>query len=244
MIHSNSTMSICEMNAPKVIEPFRIVTWNCAGKLREKYTLLQSLKADICIVQECENPVASRHKGYREFAANALWTGDVHYKGLGVFAREGISLSLLDWEAFCLRHFLPVRVNEQWNLLAVWAAKPYIEEYYVYHSIHRDKIDSHTVVAGDFNSNQRWDRKHNKRSHSAVAQMLADAGLVSAYHQVKGEMHGQESEPTFFLYRNPERPYHIDYAFAAPDAILDCRIEQDSVWVCSDHRPLIIDLNL
>lgn len=232
------------MNPDETAVPLRIVSWNCGGKLREKYELLQTLQADICIVQECENPVVSRHKGYREFASNALWTGDVHYKGLGVFAREGISLTALGWESYCLRHFLPVCVNRQWNLLAVWAAKPYIEEYFVYHSIHRDKIDAQTVIAGDFNSNQRWDRKHGKRSHSAVVQMMADAGLVSAWHHKKGEMHGQESEPTFFLYRRPERPYHIDYAFAAPDKVLDCHIELNSEFSCSDHRPLVIELNL
>lgn len=109
----------------------RLVTWNCAGKFREKFELVSRLEADLYVIQECEDPQVCRHEAYREFASHGLWTGEKPYKGLGVFARNGTSLSRLDWEPYCLRHFLPVRVNDSWNLLAVWAAKPHIEEYYV-----------------------------------------------------------------------------------------------------------------
>ena len=220
----------------------RIVSWNCAGCFRDKFALLAGLHADILIVQECENPATCSHEAYKEFAANHVWVGDLPYKGLGVFAREGLELSVLPWESYCLRHFLPVRVNDAWNLLAVWAGRPYIEEYYVYHAIHRDKIDEQTLIMGDFNSNQRWDRKHGARSHSAVVRMMAEAGLASAWHHTHGEPQGSESEPTFYLYRKPERPYHIDYAFAAPARIVACQIVHDPIFACSDHRPLVLDL--
>lgn len=225
-------------------DSMRLVTWNCAGKFREKFELVSRLEADLYVIQECEDPQVCRHEAYREFASHGLWTGEKPYKGLGIFARNGTSLSRLDWEPYCLRHFLPVRVNDSWNLLGVWAAKPHIEEYYVYHCIHRDKMDERTVVIGDFNSNQRWDTKHNARSHSAVVRMMAEAGLVSAWHAAHGEEQGRESVPTFYLYRRADRPYHIDYAFVAPQRLLSCEIVQDECFACSDHRPLVVDITL
>ena len=220
----------------------RLVTWNCAGKFREKFELISKLNADIYIIQECENPCTCNHEAYRRFSANHLWMGDIQYKGLGVFARQNISMTPLLWESYCLRNFLPIKINNEWNLLAVWASKPYIEEYYVYHSIHKDKFDANTIVIGDFNSNQKWDNKHGKRSHSAVVQMMNEAKLVSSWHHQHHVAHGQENEPTFYLYRNKERPYHIDYAFASPERILACHISHDEIFSCSDHRPLIVDI--
>lgn len=223
-------------------KPIRIVTWNCAGKFREKFHYISQLQADIYIIQECENPLNSRDKNYKDFAANYLWAGDLQYKGLGVFARKDFSLSPLPWPSYCLRHFLPIRINNSFNLLAVWAAHPYIEEYYVYHTINKENIDANALIIGDFNSNQRWDYKHGKRSHSAVVQMMAESNIVSAWHHFHHVEHGAENEPTFYLHHQKQRPYHIDYAFLAPQRIQSCSIIHDDVFSCSDHRPLLLDL--
>ena len=101
------------------------------------------------------------------------------------------------------------------------------------------------VVMGDFNSNKQWDGKpgRGKRNHSAVVQMLAEAGLCSAYHHIQKEAQGEESIPTFFLHRHADRPYHIDYAFASPERIRHCYIETSANWLAiSDHRPLILEI--
>lgn len=50
--------------------------------------------------------------------------------------------------------------------------------------------------------------------------------------------------PTFYLHRHLDRPYHIDYAFVAPQRLLACTIAQDEAFACSDHRPLVLDLSM
>jgi endonuclease/exonuclease/phosphatase family metal-dependent hydrolase len=78
--------------------------------------------------------------------------------------------------------------------------------------------------------------------------MLTELGLVSSYHHYYGEAHGTETRPTFYLHRNKRRPYHIDYCFV-PEGwasyIQSVQIGSYEDWQKhSDHRPLLVDLNL
>ena len=101
----------------------KIVSWNCNGKFREKFNEILEEDADIYVIQECEDPAQSSEEEYREFAGdNYIWTGHLHYKGLGIFAKEDIKLERIkDKGEF--QHFIPVRVNDEFNLLGVWAMK-------------------------------------------------------------------------------------------------------------------------
>lgn len=224
----------------------RIVSWNASGKFREKFTFLEKFHADIYIIQECENPADCRNEKYRHFASGGLWWGDNKNKGLGIFTAPHIRITDNKWEPFCLRQFACVRVNDSFDLLAVWTKFRYIEEYYIYHHLHAAKYHSDMIVMGDFNSNKCWDYKHNRgeRNHTAVVKLLSDIGLCSAYHHHQNEEQGEETTPTFFLYRHEHRSYHIDYAFVAPERIRSCHIDTDAEWLAlSDHRPLVLDID-
>ena len=223
----------------------RIISWNAQGKFREKFPEIRKLSGDIYIIQECENPLHCRNREYRELATGGLWWGDNKNKGLGIFVAPHVSITDNAWESLCLRQFACVRVNDSFDLLAVWTKFRYIEEYYIYHHLHASKYHSQMVVMGDFNSNKQWDAKPSRgqRNHSSVVQMLADAGLCSAYHHIQNEAQGEESIPTFFLHRHADKSYHIDYAFVAPERIRDCHIETTTNWLAiSDHRPLILEI--
>lgn len=43
-------------------DSMRLVTWNCAGKFREKFELVSRLEADLYVIQECEDPQVCRHE--------------------------------------------------------------------------------------------------------------------------------------------------------------------------------------
>jgi exonuclease III len=121
------------------VNPVRIISWNCQGAFRKKYSVLAEYNADIYIIQECEDPKALNDTGYSQFAANHYWDGTLKYKGLGVFAKPSITLEKLSWDNHLLRQFMPIRVDNSFTLLALWARPPYIEEYAIYQDIHIDK---------------------------------------------------------------------------------------------------------
>lgn len=220
-----------------------IVSWNCNGKFREKFEQIYKIDADIYVIQECEDPQKYKNSKYFKFAKNHIWIGENPNKGLGVFAKDNIELKINNlFQTYCLRHFLAIKVNNDFDLLAVWAGKPYIEEYYIYQSINKDNFNEKTIIIGDFNSNSIWDTKNNSRTHSAVVKELKQLGLESAYHFVSNEPQGDESQKTFYLYRHKDKAYHIDYAFLSPSNIKSFYIESNFNWLLySDHKPIVVE---
>ena len=105
----------------------KIVSWNCNGKFREKFNEIIEEDADIYVIQECEDPSQSTEEEYREFAGeNYFWTGHLHYKGIGIFAKEDVKLEKIEINGE-FEHFIALRVNDSFNLLGVWAMPKYVE---------------------------------------------------------------------------------------------------------------------
>ncbi len=97
---------------------------------------------------------------------------------------------------------------------------------------------------GDFNSNTIWDRPRRIGNHSAVVERLAEKDIYSIYHKHLKQEQGKENHPTFFLQKNKNKPYHLDYCFASTgifDKLKKLEIGTFENWItCSDHVPLII----
>ena len=247
----------------------RLVTWNCNGALRKKFVALDSLDADILMIQECENP-AHCSAAFKSWAGDYLWIGDSPHKGVGVFAKRGHVVRALEWERSFqmpgltsrsaalgwssrdLKLFLPFEIDQQIVALALWTkgsgdqAFGYIGQFWKYLQLHRGELARDpALIAGDFNSNTIWDQPDRWWNHSDVVQELADIGLESLYHHHSGEAQGAETAPTFFLQRNPAKPFHIDYLFAsaALRRQFALRIGAQQDWLSlSDHLPVIVDL--
>lgn len=248
----------------------KIITWNCNGALRNKLKEADSLGADLLLIQECENPETAP-KYYSDWAGDYLWVGANKNKGIGVFPKNGIRVSALNWHGqFAvtgfkrshqahswttsdLKLFLPFRINDRLTILGVWTKGSdsevfgYMGQFWKYLQIHdNDLACPRTMIIGDFNSNVLWDKADRWWSHSGVVAELAQLNIHSLYHHMNGEAHGGESEPTFYLHRNMNKPYHIDYAFASGDLLhsSDIEIGKAADWLhISDHMPLTITVS-
>jgi exonuclease III len=81
-----------------------------------------------------------------------------------------------------------------------------------------------------------------------VVNKLADNNIHSIYHRHFEIEQGKEINPTFFLQRNINKSYHIDYCFASADIlgkVQNVEIGTYDNWSAhSDHSPLIVDFDL
>jgi exonuclease III len=230
----------------------RILTWNCNGAFRRKYSLLDQFEADVLVIQECEEPSVGP-TDYLNWASNHLWVGRNKSKGLGIFARKSQSLQGLSWPNAGMELFLPTLVNESIQIVGVWtqagqtSQHSYIGQFWHYLQENRHRLDERTIFCGDFNSNTRWDKPKRRWNHSECVRELEACGLLSLYHLALGEAHGEETAPTFYLHRNRLKPYHIDYVFAHqglfPEQKIDLSVGDPALWLKhSDHMPLLFDL--
>ena len=247
----------------------KIVTWNCNGALRKKTETLDTLGADVYVVQECENP-AHANSSYQKWAGDYLWVGTSKHRGIGIFPKKGNTVRSLDWQGVYtlqgiskhnqathwatsdLKLFAPFKLNDQYQLLGVWTKADnaevfgYIGQLWKYLQIHSAQLRSdRTIVLGDLNSNQIWDKPDRWWNHSDVVEELAGIGLHSVYHHQTGERQGQESSPTFYLQRNSEKAYHIDYVFASEDLLPRSKVQvsDKAQWLSvSDHMPMTLEI--
>lgn len=243
----------------------KIVTWNCNGALRNKTVDLDALNGDIYVIQECENPSTSSDS-FKSWAGNYLWHGTNKNKGIGIFAKNGIELTKLEWtgefefkidnvihrplkwNSESLELFLPCLINKKIPLLAVWTKSAnsknfgYVGQFWIYLQIHQEQLKNpNQIICGDFNSNTIWDEADRLWNHSDVIDQLKQLEIHSLYHQTHNEIHGKETQSTFFLHRRLARPYHIDYFFAHKILLQNSifKLHSDNHWLTlSDHLPI------
>ena len=222
----------------------KIVSWNCNGKFREKFNEIVDEDADIYVIQECEDPAQSNEEEYREFAGeNYFWTGHLHYKGLGIFAKEEVKLEKLDDNGE-FRHFIAVRVNDEFNLLAVWAMPKYVEMIHDYFDANEDLFDENLVMCGDLNSSVVFNYHHpKKKNHTLLNEKLESKNLFSVYHGLTHEKQGKEKSMTFYQSRHLNYPFHLDYVYAGQNMVKEFDILDHWKWISlSDHLPLVFKI--
>jgi len=239
----------------------KLLTWNCAGAFRKKTGQLASFNPDLAVIQECERPEKLLFP--QEFQpASIAWFGDAGAaKGVRVFGFSGLRVEVAD-EVYdpTIRYCVPLRVSGRWNfhLIAIWAMPhPNPREWsYVGQICRALEAPAYsafihaqdTLLAGDFNRNQIFDRPRRACNHSTVVERLAQAGIVSLYHEYFHESHGQESQPTFYLTKMASRPFHLDYFFAPArwsQRVTRLVVGDFTEWrPWSNHCPLFVEGDL
>lgn len=229
-----------------------LVTWNCNMAFREKCSQIVEHDPDVLVIQECESPAVAGD--WSEFS-DWRWIGANEHKGLGIFARNGLSLGSPKLVGRGGRFTLPVRIDGAPNVLAVWAMNDeeqpknrYIGQVYSAVREYADFLNGEVIVAGDFNWNVQWDESPKSTLVGDFADTrgaLARCGLESAYHGSTNADFGTESQKTFFMHKQPERGYHTDYVFVperAPDSTYNCTVGEYETWIeASDHMPIFVE---
>jgi exodeoxyribonuclease III len=231
----------------------KLVVWNCNMAFRNKADKLKQYRPDILIIPECESIDKLGVKINSINPENMLWFGANPNKGLGIFSSSGYKLLLQPWYNPEFKLIIPLSVSKgdvEFTLFAIWAnntndkQNQYIEQVWKsinYYASYLKK--SSVILAGDFNSNSIWDKIHPRGNHSDVVDFLGAHGIHSVYHKHFKLAHGKEIHPTFYLSRQKNKPYHIDYCFASSglNNITDLSVGKYNEWVqFSDHMPLFV----
>ncbi|WP_135852403.1 endonuclease/exonuclease/phosphatase family protein [Halorussus salinus] len=227
------------------------VTWNCNMAFRKKRDQILRYDPDVLVIQECENPAT---RGDWSAFSDWVWVGENDDKGLGVFARNGITVELADDDVTESRYVVPVEVDGARNLLAVWAMndeteprKRYIGQVYTALRQYRDFVNLDTIVAGDFNWNVEWDESPKSPlcgNFEQTVKILNEIGLESVYHSRTGAEFGEDDDPTFFMHKKRVRNYHIGYIFVSEgvsESVREYTVGTYDKWIdASDHMPTIV----
>lgn len=236
----------------------KLITWNCQGAFRKKVETILLQQPDILVVQECEHPDKLVFNSITQQPNDFLWFGDNKHKGLGIFSYSGYRFKLLDQHNADMKIITPISVTGgqfKFILFAIWANNRhdpdgrYIEQIWKAVNYYDQLLDIRQIIlTGDFNSNRIWDKQHRTANHSAVVDKLAKKNIYSVYHKHLNQEQGEESHPTFFLQRNRNKPYHIDYCFTSAelyDKVKNIEVGTYENWIAySDHTPLTINFDL
>jgi exodeoxyribonuclease III len=234
----------------------RIVTWNCNGAFRKKVQAIKALKPDLAIIQECESPERLRAGGLDLGPQSIAWCGDLAYKGLAVISFTHPCIETDTVRDPSLKLLLPVVVTgeQPLHLLAVWTKETenqddcYVGQACLGVQKYATFINRYdTVVVGDFNSNQIWDRPNRRFQHADMVAQLSDFGLVSVYHHYYQEPQGHETRYTYYYHKKPDHPFCIDYCFVPrkwTPHLRSVTVGSYNDWhELSDHCPMIVDFD-
>ena len=221
---------------------------------RKKADHILGFNPDVLIVPECEHPDKLFFSSEIPKPTDVLWFGENQNKGLAIFSYSKYRFKTLDHEVRDFRLIIPIAVTDgqyDFNLFAVWANNPkdkdgaYVEQIWKALQCYDHLLTGRkTILAGDFNSNKIWDKKHRLGNHSRLVEFLGGRSIFSTYHLYHKQLQGAELHPTQYMYRHRDKPYHLDYCFASADMVErlhSVEVGDYDTWKkYSDHVPVIV----
>lgn len=233
----------------------KIISWNCNMAFRKKYEKVLSLAPDLLVLQECENDKKLKD-ALSQFDHNqVIWHGNNQHKGVAIISFNSIKIELIEDHKLEFEYIIPLKLTNgslEINLFCIWAmphktirARRYIGQVWAAINYYSPYLTQESILIGDFNSNAIWDEKRRVGNHTDVVNLLLEKDIQSIYHLKNNCAHGLEQDPTFFLVKNIEKTYHMDYCFASNRLIskkTTIKIGQYEEWIkLSDHMPVIIE---
>jgi len=218
---------------------------------RKKWKSILAINPDIITVQECESPEKFKEEHQIPNYTSFLWYGENPNKGIAIISFNGYKLKLRNDYDPAYKYIIPLAVSGPmtFDLFAIWAMPDKVKRHgyvgQIWRALQHYHITPKTVLVGDFNSNKIWDKERQDGNHSAVITLLAQHGIISIYHELNKEEHGQEKTPTIFLLKQIAKPYHLDYC-CCPTTWINSKttihIGDPKEWLkLSDHMPIIVD---
>ena len=222
---------------------------------RKKFESIISLEPDVLVLQECEGE-AKLAKALVDLPVNQIyWYGNNPHKGTAVISFRDAALTPRqdhDPEYEFIVPYTLRKDSKNIDLYNIWAMphqtdrkKDYVGQIYGALQYYAENFQNESILIGDFNSNAIWDNKNKIGNHMDIVRILADHDIHSLYHQKHNIAHGAEPDPTLFLLKNRDKPYHMDYCFASQSLItkktkIDVGVYKD--WIkWSDHMPVVVD---
>jgi hypothetical protein len=219
----------------------RLGTWNCAGQLTKKWSVLDVLDPDVMVIQECASTTVAEaaDRGW-----SACWRG-TDPTGLAVVAKPGWNLLALssvgDWS-------LPVRVSgpTTFTIVGFWGLPRKIAGCSYTQQAHLalkdvDRCPGEVVMAGDFNA-------YNHPDHSAFMDAMTERSMTSAFHVDREELRDEESEATYFHGWVAPGRIHIDLVFVPSKWPLESvsvgTYESYVAPKLSDHVPVVATVGM
>ena len=225
---------------------------------RKKANFILAQQPDIVVVPECEHPDKLKFIEGIPLPTDVFWSGQNLNKGIGIFSYSEYRFQIHDSYQPAFRNVVPLLVTGgkiDFTLFAIWANNPEDKGYQYIGQVWKalkyyDKLLSvkKIILAGDFNSNSIWDMPRREGNHSTVVALLESKKIFSTYHRFFNQQQGKEKHNTLFMYRHPDKGYHIDYCFASADftkKIIAVKIGTHKKWAAlSDHTPLIVTFDI
>ena len=231
----------------------RIITWNCNMAFRKKWTKIIAYQPDILVLQECEHPSKYKPTQLIPKVNEFLWAGENEHKGIGILSFNNFHIKIAKNYTTEFKYIIPIKVTgaQKIDLFAIWAmphkrkANSYVGQ--IWNALQYYKISNRksTILMGDFNSNAQWDKERKIGNHTQVVKLLRQKKIESIYHLQTREIPSQETQPTLYLLKKLDRPYHMDYCFVSTKMIkktTSWEIGKYEDWIgLSDHMPVFID---
>lgn len=227
----------------------KIATWNCCrGKTERKLAeLAQRYHPDVVAIQEIAKPTTHEVVGY-----SCLWGGTNPNQGVLIGGTAGFEVEIIPEFECSSSLYLAARVSRNgrhlFNILNLWAI-PCAEgpkgksRYEVSMALALEAFckicgEETNVILGDTNILK-------PETKDQFREFLAGYRMISAYHEVRGERSGGESQMTHH-HHSSKTSHHIDMCFI-PERWIEHVVALDvgapSDWgSLSDHFPIVVEV--